>query len=94
MKVSGSGGLHVINQVNLDDLKKLFEEVYVDTVHVVQVDPYLYFLFQTHLKNTLPAGKNKTKNKKKNTDADTMYGNNSLPGTQQTCVSHCELLIN
>ena len=51
----------------------------MDTVLVVQVSPNLYLVVGTH-KNTQKIKKTK---KGKKTDADTMYGNNSLTVTQK-----------
>ena len=55
----------------------------MDTVSVVQVDTNLYFVFGTH----------KNIHKKKNTDADTMYGNATLTVTHKACVPQYPLLL-
>ena len=54
----------------------------MDTVSAVQVSTNSYFVVETH----------KNIKKRKNTDADTMYGNNSLKVTQKACFPHYLLL--
>ena len=56
----------------------------MDTVSVGQVSPNLYFSVGTY--------KNIQKKRKK-TDTDTMYGNNSLTVTQKARVPHYQILL-
>ena len=49
---SGRGILHVRNQVTLNENTiYVFEELYMDTVYMVWVYQYLYFVFQMHNNN-------------------------------------------
>ena len=57
----------------------------MDIVSVVQVDPYLYYVFGTH-NNIQQGGTNKP-------DAYTMDGNTLLWVTQNVCVSHGHILL-
>ena len=64
----------------------------MDTVYVLWVSPYSYFLFGTHKKIQRERRRKRRRKKNKN-DADTMYDNTSLTVTQNAYVSKCQVLI-
>ena len=64
----------------------MFEEFYVYTLCTVYVAPNLCFIFLTN--KNIQREKERKKERKNKTDANTMYGNTSLTVTQKSCGQH------
>ena len=72
----GPGDIHVKNQGNIsNDTMCMGEKSYINTVYVVEVDPYLYY------KYVKPAFVDLAQKWKKNTDDDSMCDNPLLSVT-------------
>ena len=69
------------------------EEAYLDTVHVVWVATFRYIYICIYICIYAYIYIYIYIYEKKKTDADTMYGNTSLPGTHKAFVSHCQIMI-
>ena len=87
IKGLGSGGLHIRNQMVLND-KTVYLRSHMRIQSVRCRLSQIYILYFECIKTS-----EKKKNNKKKTDAYTMYGNKMLPVTYKACVSHFQILL-